>query len=383
MTKRIFNLILLNLCLCAAMQAQQRNPLDLEFRLPATEQGQSSYKPTEQHTAMASKPKAKAVVERPVVAPPVVKPRRDSVLVDTTSSIDPNNTAENTESEASDTITAFTSEEEANAAVQSSKTEPEPATTIEDTLTLAEHIAKTEEGQSTDLVTTINSHLPKITTESGGFERRRISYLILLLMIGLITTFTIYLNKNLINRISRAVMNDNYLNLIFREEKNSISAYYYILYFVFLLTASLLIYFWLSIRYQMYNFYYFWLIFFIFCLIYLSRHIFINYLARIYPFGKEIKQYSFTIIVFNIFAGLLLLPIDLFIAFSPAKISEIFLIIGLFVLAITLIFRQFRGLFIASSLLNRNQFYFFIYLCAVDIVPLIVLWTYLSRNVLS
>ena len=195
---------------------------------------------------------------------------------------------------------------------------------------------------------------------------------VILLVITVLSTLTISYNKNLITNIIRSVLNDNYLNLIYREQKKMKSIKYLLLYLVFFFNAGLFIY--LTLQYFDHTkFNLFYCILFVIGL-YAIRHLSFSLLSNVYPFKKEVEQFGFTILIFNIFLGLLLLPINVFIAFGPIISQEIIIYTGLIVIALIYIFRQLRGLFIGSQILTSSTLYFFIYLCAFEILPILALF---------
>ena len=105
----------------------------------------------------------------------------------------------------------------------------------------------------------------------------------------------------------------------------------------------------------------------------LLKHLTISIIGGIFPLSKETGLYNFTIMVFGIILGLFLLPFNLLIAFGPAGLKPgIFYLAALLILA-HLIFRSMRALFQTSRLWQRNKFHFFLYLCTVEIAPVIVL----------
>lgn len=224
--------------------------------------------------------------------------------------------------------------------------------------------------------------LPFIEENSGPDTNDRSIFLFLMLIAAtILTTLTIASNKNLVNNILRAVLNDNYLNLMYREHKKSGVSHYYILYFVFAVNAGLFLYFILSNLILNQGLPLLWRCVLLVAAIYLARHLFMNYLSSVYPFQKELEQYTFTILIFNIFLGLVLLPINVFVAFSPDPVQSLFLYAGIGIACLVYIFRQLRGAFIGSRLLINNKFYFLLYLCAVEIAPLLFLVKYAGAYV--
>ena len=215
-----------------------------------------------------------------------------------------------------------------------------------------------------------------VTNVAKRAKNQPLFLFLMLIAATILTTLTISSNKSLVNNILRAVLNDNYLNLMYREQKKTGTFHYYILYFVFAVNAGLFLYFLLSRVIFNDGVPLLWQCVFLIGLVYVCRHLFMTYMAHVYSFHKEVEQYAFTILIFNIFLGLLLLPINVFVAFSPEPIGSFFLYIGLTIVLIVYVFRQLRGIFISSRLLINNKFYFLLYICAVEIAPVLLLVKY-------
>lgn len=328
------NFLLLLLLTCAMSVHAQTNPFDLQYRLSPDERTESV-----NDVADEAPPAEMPVAETPAATEEVP-------AVDTGSTIPVEQSTDPTIAEA-----AAKRHAEAEAL----------ADTAEDQVVVEEAVE-----EDTAMVSPV----------TGQTGKNPLFLFLMLIAATLLTTLTISSNKNLVNNILRAVLNDNYLNLMYREQKKSGTIHYYILYFVFAVNAGLFLYFALMKTAFLEQLPVLWRCVSLVGLMYLVRHLFLNYLSYVYPFQKEVEQYSFTILIFNIFLGLILLPINVFLAFSPENVANFFLYVGLFFLAIVYIFRQLRGVFISSRLLFNNKFYFLLYLCAVEIAPLAVLFKY-------
>ncbi len=108
-------------------------------------------------------------------------------------------------------------------------------------------------------------------------------------------------------------------------------------------------------------------------LIYTLRHLKIGVLSFIYPFGNETSFYSYIISTTNRVIGILLMPFLFLIAYAPpgSRRFMVFTTIGLY--ASIYIYRSIRGLLIASNYIAHHKFHFFMYLCTVEIAPVVIL----------
>ena len=95
--------------------------------------------------------------------------------------------------------------------------------------------------------------------------------------------------------------------------------------------------------------------------------------AWIFKQEEMAKVYRFNNSIVNEFTGMFLLPVSLLLLLTQGKVQQILAIMALFILAISLIFKYLRNLRIINSLLQIDFLHFLLYLCAFEIVPVVVL----------
>ena len=122
----------------------------------------------------------------------------------------------------------------------------------------------------------------------------------------------------------------------------------------------------------------FWLVYFYLCLfftsLYLGKYICLEIAGAIFSTKELVKTYVFVVFMINKVLGILLLPFILILAFAkpiyfPAAI------IGAGGLSVLLFL--YRYLFSLTSVRNKlhiSSFHFFLYLCAFEILPLMILY---------
>ena len=88
---------------------------------------------------------------------------------------------------------------------------------------------------------------------------------------------------------------------------------------------------------------------------------------------KLMDEYNFIISVFNSATGLILIPFIAMLAFGPLEWVYSITVFGLGFLAVLLAIRQFRVMITALNKVLPIAFHFFIYLCAVEIAPVLLL----------
>jgi len=192
------------------------------------------------------------------------------------------------------------------------------------------------------------------------------------LLTALLIAVVINTRSKTIPRIYRSVLNENILKFNHREEGSGVNGHYLLLYIVFLLNLGIFIY---LILYNLFDYSgqrVFWNCLGIVTAIYIVKHLALSILGTIFPFTKEVNLYNFTIESFNIATGIILIPINLIVAFGPENISNLVIYVGLGVIGIVLILRIFRGLFIALNFIQNYFFHFLLYLCTFEILPILI-----------
>ena len=108
-------------------------------------------------------------------------------------------------------------------------------------------------------------------------------------------------------------------------------------------------------------------------LAFLIKHTILYIISSVFPIAKEVKLYNFIIITSGILLGLILLPLNIFIAYSPEILGNMLTYIAFGAIGIVYLVRSLRSLSVASPFLATDQFHFLVYLCAVEISPLLIL----------
>ena len=103
------------------------------------------------------------------------------------------------------------------------------------------------------------------------------------------------------------------------------------------------------------------------------KHAILYVIASVFPIAKEVKLYNYIIVTGGIFLSLVLLPLNIFIAYSPDSVKEIFMYSAFGMIALVYLVRSLRSLSVASPFLMTDQFHFLLYICAVEIAPIMIL----------
>lgn len=209
--------------------------------------------------------------------------------------------------------------------------------------------------------------------DSGNFL-----FWVLLIIILLLTVF-INLNRSLPGQVYKAIFNENYLKYLQRSYTSDNRFLYLLFYFFFVLNGGIFIF--LNIRYftgqsDISLLFLCWLGL---AGLYIVRHQFIRYIQYVYPLEKTFGVLNFSIMVYNVFLGMALLPVNVILAFSPEWFARIFLFTGIGVIIGLYLIRQLRAVISSLSDVASHPVHFFLYLCACEIMPLLIVGKFLYQ----
>lgn len=99
----------------------------------------------------------------------------------------------------------------------------------------------------------------------------------------------------------------------------------------------------------------------------------IKIIGYIFKVQKEAAEYSMLVFLFCNTLGLFMLPIVIGLTFIDQVSPSVFINTGLALIAFFIGVRTVRGLFLGLNSSRISKFYLFVYLCTLEILPLIVL----------
>jgi Domain of unknown function (DUF4271) len=215
-----------------------------------------------------------------------------------------------------------------------------------------------------------------LTAKEKETNYRRFLFVSILIMF-IVLTLIVTIFRILIEKIWKAFLNDNLLNQLHREQSSGLAVAYVILYLLFFINAGLFAF--LAARHFGFmvstsNLYALLMGIGSIAGFFVAKHIVLWLAGFIFPIGKEVDSYQFTIMIFNIIIGLFLVPVVLFIAYAPQSTTNIVVYGALGILGLIYLFLCLRGLFISNRFIASNKFHFLLYLCAVEIAPIMAIF---------
>lgn len=106
---------------------------------------------------------------------------------------------------------------------------------------------------------------------------------------------------------------------------------------------------------------------------FLLQHLLVWLTGRIFPLEKPARHYNFCIQLMNNLAGFLLFPVNIAVSYTGGGLHDWLIIAGLCILGAAYTLRLLRGLWIGLPYLLGQPVHFFIYLCAVELAPIVLL----------
>ncbi len=214
---------------------------------------------------------------------------------------------------------------------------------------------------------------PLSVKEKNVLYQRFLFATIIMMMIILTLVVTIF--RIFIAKIWKAFLNDNILSQMLREQGGGVTIGYFILYLMFFINAGIFTF--LVLKHYDYkiaetNTGTLFLCMGAIAGFYIFKHLLLEIVKFVFPIEKEISRYSFTVMVFNIILGISLVPMILFIAYASPGITGFLIKFTIALLFGAISFRGLRGLFIANRFFAWHKFHFFLYLCVVELAPLLV-----------
>jgi hypothetical protein len=116
-----------------------------------------------------------------------------------------------------------------------------------------------------------------------------------------------------------------------------------------------------------------------FTLLYAGKFISLKVMGYVFNAGELVNTYIFVVFMINKVLGILLIPFVLMLAFSKPIYYPIAIGVGAI---LTILLFLYRYLFTLTSVRNKlhiSSFHFFLYLCAFEILPLLILYKFIVQ----
>jgi hypothetical protein len=111
-----------------------------------------------------------------------------------------------------------------------------------------------------------------------------------------------------------------------------------------------------------------------FSCLYFFKFLFLWFSGWLFAQGEAIGNYSFIVFLTNKVMGVFLIPAIMLLAFSPVAVQDLAYNGALIVIIILFVYRYLVSFSIIRASLKVSAFHFFLYLCACEVLPMLVLY---------
>lgn len=209
---------------------------------------------------------------------------------------------------------------------------------------------------------------PLLTEQSTNF----FLLITLLLLLALLLTF---LRSFAVASIG-ALGTENLFNFLYREMSGRGVLPYFLLYIFFIVNLGIFCHFALPVildsMHSTFNPNYYVVFFLPFILLGL-KHFILTFIGFVFPIKKEMDRYQFLMVVTGITMGLFVSPMNIFLPYLNEEWKQISILGTLVFLGLVLLYHFLRGLTLGVRFIGSHQFHFLLYLCVIEIAPVLIL----------
>ncbi|MFT4565302.1 MAG: hypothetical protein ACI9FN_000254 [Saprospiraceae bacterium] len=217
----------------------------------------------------------------------------------------------------------------------------------------------------------------KTPAVDGNKKPSEIITLIYIIAVLCLLTFAINLNRTRFTALLKSLFNSNFLKNLYKDNRAWTDLQSILLYGLFLTNSAYLLY--------LLNYHYFsgrlpsvFIIFIVVLALYLLRHFTMVFISYVYGLGQEVDLHNFSIGIHNMILGIVFIPFILGYGFVAPVVAKVVLVLLCVSVFIFYAFRQIKGGLSIITSRDFNAFYFFIYLCSVEIAPILITWKVVS-----
>lgn len=108
--------------------------------------------------------------------------------------------------------------------------------------------------------------------------------------------------------------------------------------------------------------------------VYTTKYIGLQIIGWLFGMAEVMETYLFIVYLINKVIGVLLLPAIIFLALGSNVLQPVLLVISLLILCVLYLYRYLIALPLVSNHSGLTGFHFFIYLCAFEVVPVLLIY---------
>ncbi len=112
----------------------------------------------------------------------------------------------------------------------------------------------------------------------------------------------------------------------------------------------------------------------VFIVVYVVKYLTLKFVGWLTGYNNEAGTYIFVLFLINKIIGIFLLPVIVILSFSDGNIANIATILSLLMLGLLLLLRFFKSFGLLQHKLNVSRFHFILYIVAMEILPVMVIY---------
>lgn len=203
-------------------------------------------------------------------------------------------------------------------------------------------------------------------------------FTVILIFVVIAVTFIKVFYSKILFQLLNAFVNNNTANQIIRDENILVQRASILLSVICYIVLALFVYE-VGDYYDYHNslighgFARFLFIAFFISLAYSLKMIALKIFGFIINQDKPVASYIFNLFLINNVLGIVLLPILLILTYLDLKNPEYVLYGAISLVILFFLYRIFKGIYIWTSASRYNLFYLFLYICALEIAPLLII----------
>lgn len=116
-------------------------------------------------------------------------------------------------------------------------------------------------------------------------------------------------------------------------------------------------------------------------LIYLGKYLFLVFAGWVFNTKEAAGSYIFLVFLVNKVMGVALIPFLLILSFAAAPVADVAITVSLGMIGVLFTYRYFVSFSAIRNKLKVNVLHFFLYLCAVEVLPLLLIYKLLINYI--
>lgn len=117
-------------------------------------------------------------------------------------------------------------------------------------------------------------------------------------------------------------------------------------------------------------------------LVYIFKYLMLRFFGWIFNMRSATDTYLFVIFLINKIAGFILLPATVILSLGSENIKDIVTTITFVLLALFYLYRAIITFPIAKTNTGLNVFHFFVYICALELLPLVIIYKTIQLSII-